>query len=207
MDLTKQCKSSLTTIKYQRNIYLKISEAEGLVMIWAIHTENFLKDANDAYPRLGADSNLSNIAHEWWIEVKEASNGKSVRSWKDLNHTLACRFGTLKKEEMERDKQASWLASGHYISMFNDNTWNIFLDFPSISKLEQIDCYTKFLKNSIWNELCTRKNKALFNAMNDARRVEAIQPHVFLPTFSSTNEPETTTREKLLSVWKFKINN
>lgn len=72
---------------------------------------------------------------------------------------------------MARDKLAIWKQIKDVVT-YNKYFLDIVLDIPNISIEEQIDRYSKGLKQYIFKELCTRDYDNLNDLMKDAECVE-----------------------------------
>jgi len=144
----------------------------GSITSWATHMDNYLANATDDDSLQLAVSYLSGAAHEWWIVYQKTDDGSEIKTWNCLRKAIISRFETLNKEKVARDKLARW-RQVRDVSSFNDDFQRILLDIPTISMAEQIDRYTRGLKQYIWKELCTKDYRDLAEAMRDAERVEA----------------------------------
>ena len=105
------------------------------------------------------------------------------------------------KGELDKTKQALQTAQMQLakwkqlrdVATFNEDFQKIILDIPNISIEEQIDRYTRGLKNYIWKELCTKEYTKLSDAMRDAERVESAHKRVANPSKGNKNNPSSGT--------------
>ena len=147
------------------------------VLSWTTHMSNYLRDVNEPQATSIAVSYLQSTAHDWWIKYQLTEDGKKVETWPQLKDALIARFDTLNKEKIARDKLAGWRQIKD-VKTFNDDFQKIILDIPNISVDEQIDRYTRGLKNYIFKELCTVEYSRLSDAMRDAERIESAHKRV-----------------------------
>ena len=147
-------------------------KGKGSISSWITHVTNYVGNTDPRNALNVAVSYLEGPAHEWWIIFRNSEEGKSIRTWNDLQLALIRRFDTLNKVKIARDKLAKWRQVKD-VPSFNDDFQKIVLDIPNISIEEQIDRYTRGLKPYIWKELCTREYTSLNDAMRDAERVES----------------------------------
>ena len=156
------------------------------IISWTTHMSNYLQKIADPEAMSIAVSYLQDNAHEWWIKFKDTEEGRVISTWAQLKHGLISRFDTLNKEKVARDKLARWKQLKD-VSSFNEDFQSIILDIPNISVDEQIDRYTRGLKNYIWKELCTKEYTRLADAMRDAERVESAHKRVTPPKGPKNN--------------------
>lgn len=159
-------------------------KGKSSIQSWTTHMNNYLQTATDEEALPIAISYLQGHAHEWWIVYKNTEEGEQITTWTTLKKALIARFDTLNREKMARDKLAKWKQLKD-VPTFNDDFQRIILDIPNISIGEQIDRYTRGLKNYIWKELCTNEYERLTDAMRDAERVEAA--HNRMPKSGNSN--------------------
>ena len=87
-----------------------------------------------------------------------------------MKEASTTRFDTLNKKKIARDKLAHWKQIKD-IRRFNEDFQKIILDVPNISMEEQVDRYTRGLKNYIWKDLCTNDYDDLTEVIRDDERV------------------------------------
>ena len=145
---------------------------KGSILSWITHLDNYLENPRDPDSLKVAASYLTGPAHEWWIAYMNSSEGDEIESWSEMKEALTTRFDTLNKEKIARDKLAHWKQIKD-IRTFNEDFQKIILDIPNISMEEQVDRYSRGLKNYIWKDLCTNDYDDITEVMRDAERVEA----------------------------------
>jgi hypothetical protein len=97
-----------------------------------------------------------------------------VLTFSGFCQSISKRFNSADKARAARDKLAKWrqLKSVH---VYSQSFLKIILDIPKITEDENIDRYSRGLKTSIWEEVCTHNYTILDELMNDAERVEAAK--------------------------------
>ena len=160
------------------------------VLSWTTHMSNYLEKVEEPQAKSIAVSYLSGTAHEWWIKYKETKDGQKITTWAQLREALVSRFSTLNKEKIARDRLAVWKQLKD-VRSFNEDFQKIILDIPNITIDEQIDRYTRGLKNYIWKEICTNDYESLSDAMCDAERIESA--HRRVPTSSKKSLKNNST--------------
>ena len=142
------------------------------ILSWTTHMSNYLQKITDSEAMSIAVSYLQETVNQRWIKFRATDGGLEITTWPQLKDALVSRFDTLNREKFARDKLAKWKQLKD-VSRFNEDFQKIILDIPSISVDEQIDRYTRGLKNYIWKELCNNEYTCLADAMRDVERVES----------------------------------
>jgi Retrotransposon gag protein len=148
-------------------------EGKGSVDSWLAHIQDYCSASSDEQKLAIAVTYLTGSAHEWYIGTKMLTDSP-VLTFSGFCQSISKRFNPADKARAARDKLAKWrqLKSVH---VYSQSFLEIILDIPKITEDEKIDRYSRGLKTSIWEELCTHNYTSLDELMNDAERVEAAK--------------------------------